>query len=188
MIKKIIDFFKALTKKEIKIYGALAIAVLIIIGGGISMGTYIHSQKRSIHELQGRVLELEDELSRAILNEPDFFFMTPAEGLIEALRFYDVKEPEIVYAQAVLESGNFKSGLAVYGNNLWGLYDSKNKEYYKFNHWTEGIEAYKNKVEYRYKEGEESYYDFLTRIGYATDPQYIKKVQNVVENNKGLFK
>lgn len=84
-----------------------------------------------------------------IVNEeqPDFFSKSPQEGLMEALEYYGVKHPQIVYAQAVLETGYFKSDACLTNNNLFGLYDSKNKKYYKFNHWTNSVEAYVNMVQ-----------------------------------------
>lgn len=109
----------------------------------------------------------------------DFMSKSPEEGLEEALRHYGIKYPSIVKAQAILETGHFKSTLCKNNNNLFGLYDSKNKKFFKFNHWTESVKAYINMIEYKHKEGE-NYYDFLQRIGYAEDPQYINKLKNIV--------
>ena len=55
---------------------------------------------------------------------------TPEEGIDEALLYYDIKHPTIVKAQAILETAHFSSDLCVKNNNLFGLYDSKNKRYY----------------------------------------------------------
>ena len=62
--------------------------------------------------------------------QPDFFNKLPQEGLMEALEYYEIKHPQIVYAQAILETGHFKSNVCLNYNNLFGLYDSKNKDYY----------------------------------------------------------
>ena len=40
-----------------------------------------------------------------------------------------------VLAQAVLETGNFSSRVCKEYNNLFGLYDSKNRDYYRFARW-----------------------------------------------------
>lgn len=40
-----------------------------------------------------------------------------------------------VLAQAVLETGNFRSRVCTDYNNLFGLYDSKNGEYFRFARW-----------------------------------------------------
>ena len=87
-------------------------------------------------------------------------------------------------AQAKLESGNYTSDHCTRRNNLFGLYNSKRKEYYSFDHWTDCIEGYKNMIEYKHKDGED-YYDFLIRIKYATDPTYVDKVKQI-ENDLEL--
>jgi flagellum-specific peptidoglycan hydrolase FlgJ len=122
----------------------------------------------------------------AISNKKEMSFLnkTPEEGLMEALYYYNIKHPEIVYAQAILESGNFKSNVALKYNNLFGLYDSKRGTYYKFNHWSESIKGYKDYIQYKYKGND--YYQFLTDIGYAEDTLYIDKIKKVVKLNKEL--
>ena len=98
--------------------------------------------------------------------------------LYYALLHYEVKHPTAVLAQAKLESANFQSSLFKRHNNFLGLYNSRRREYFKFNHWTECILAYKNMVEYKLKEGED-YYQFLDRIGYAENPDYIRIVKQI---------
>lgn len=114
--------------------------------------------------------------------EPTFFTKSPEDGLMEALEYYGVQHPKIVYAQAVLETGHFKSDLCLNGNNLFGLYNSRKKEYYRFDHWTESVEAYINFIQYKYKPPND-YYRFLDNIGYAEDPHYINKLKRIVNRN-----
>lgn len=118
-----------------------------------------------------------------IINEeqPDFFSKSPQEGLIEALEYYKVKHPQIVYAQAVLETGHFKSDLCLNGNNLFGLYNSKKHRYYTFDHWKDCIIAYKEMIQYKYKDGDD-YLNFLKEIGYAEDSEYICKLKELIKN------
>ena len=117
--------------------------------------------------------------------QPDFFNKLPQEGLMEALEYYEVKRPQIVYAQAILESNWFKSELCVKGNNLFGLYNSKEQKYYTFNHWANSVEAYVRMVQYKYKGEKEEppnrYYKFLQDIGYAKDVLYISKLKKLVK-------
>lgn len=117
-----------------------------------------------------------------IEDKPIFYSKSPQEGLMEALEYYEVKYPEIVYAQAVLETGHFKSDLCLNGNNLFGLYNSKKHRYYTFDHWTESVVAYLDYVQYKYKPPND-YYKFLSDIGYAEDPNYINKVKEIVKQN-----
>lgn len=114
--------------------------------------------------------------------EPTFFTKSPEEGLMEALEYYGVQHPKIVYAQAVLETGHFKSDLCINSNNLFGLYNSKEGKYYNFNHWSESVEAYINFIQYKYKPPND-YYQFLEEIGYAEDPNYVSKVKSIVKRN-----
>lgn len=118
-----------------------------------------------------------------IVNEeqPDFFSKPPQEGLIEALEYYGVKHPQIVYAQAVLETGHFKSDLCLNDNNLFGLYNSKKHRYYTFDHWKDCIIAYKEMIQYKYKDGDD-YLNFLKEIGYAEDSEYICKLKELIKN------
>ena len=95
-----------------------------------------------------------------------------------ALLHYEVKHPKKVLAQAKLETGNYTSKHCIKGNNLFGLYNSKKKKYFQFNHWSESIEAYKDMIEYKHRDNED-YYEFLVRISYASDPNYISKVKQI---------
>lgn len=112
---------------------------------------------------------------------PGFMSESPKEGLWKALLYCDIKHPEIVYAQAILETGHFTSKGCTRDQNLFGLYNSRKKQYYKFDHWFESVIAYKKWIQNRYKEPED-YYAFLKRIGYAEDLNYINKVKTIVEN------
>ena len=127
-----------------------------------------------------RVLEVPVRYTEPI-QEPTFKDKSPEEGLKEALAYYGIKCPNIVYAQAILETGHFKSDVCQSKNNLFGLYDSSNKKYYEFSHWSESVLAYKNYIQSKYK-SDSSYYKFLQSINYAEDPTYIKKVKRLVNN------
>lgn len=96
-------------------------------------------------------------------------------NIIRELKNQDIKYPEIVLAQAKLETGNYTSNVCLKYNNLFGL--RKNNKYYKFKHWTQSISAYKRYIQYRYTGG--NYYKFLIRIKYAEDDLYIEKLKNI---------
>lgn len=121
------------------------------------------------------------EIADTIINEqPKFFSQTPKEGLKEALSYYGLKHRDIVYAQAILETGHFKSDLCLNNNNLFGLYNSRKEQYYKFDHWTDCIIAYKEMIQYKYKDGDD-YLNFLKEIGYAEDIDYIYKLKEIIK-------
>jgi len=82
-----------------------------------------------------------------------------------------------VLAQAILETGNFTSHVCKNYHNLFGLYDSKNGDYYRFARWEDSVVGYQKFIQYRYKGG--NYLQFLKRIGYAEDPRYENKVAQI---------
>lgn len=82
-----------------------------------------------------------------------------------------------VMAQAVLETGYFKSRVCLEYHNLFGLYDSRRHDYYHFARWEDSVIGYKKFIQYRYKGG--NYLKFLKRIGYAEDPGYTVKVGKI---------
>ena len=122
------------------------------------------------------------EVADTIINEqPKFFSQTPKEGLEEALSYYGLENKDIVYAQAVLETGHFKSKACLKYNNLFGLYNSKEKRYCKFKHWTESVVAYKEWIQKKYQPPD-NYYAFLEEINYANDKDYISTLKSIVNN------
>lgn len=117
-----------------------------------------------------------------VKSEQPYFFLTetPNKELVsKALEYYEIQHSDIVLAQSILETGHYRSKLCKENNNLFGLYNSKKKEYFKFTHWTESVEAYKNYIQYKYKGGD--YYNFIDSIGYASDSLYIPKLKNIVK-------
>ena len=89
-----------------------------------------------------------------------------------------IRHPKIVLAQAILETGWFRSPLCRNRHNLFGLTNPKTGKYYEFNHWTESVRVYYTKVQYKYTGG--SYLLWLHKIGYAEDPRYVREVMKVV--------
>lgn len=89
-------------------------------------------------------------------------------NLYKVMAKYGVKFPKIVAAQCVLESGWMTSNLCVRYCNLFGLFDSRKKDYYHFNTWEESVAAYVRLVQSKYDPNQDKdYYAFLKRIGYA---------------------
>ena len=101
-------------------------------------------------------------------------------NLLEVIREVGLSNGLIVLAQALLETGHFSSSVCKEYNNLFGLYDSKNREYFRFNRWEDSVVAYQRMIQYRYKGG--NYFQFLKRIGYAEDPRYIVKLARMVKS------
>jgi len=88
----------------------------------------------------------------------------------------DILYPEIVFKQALLETGNFQcSNCSMDHNNLFGFW-YKGK-YLEFDSWQESVEYYSRWQQRHFKGGD--YYEFLKEIGFAEDPEYIKKLKGI---------
>ena len=153
----------------------------------ISLITYIIVSSIKIKETTERIEYLSNKLDSITINNnysyshiTTFENKTPEEGIDEALQYYNIKHPTIVKAQAILETANFTSDLCVKNNNLFGLYDSKNKRYYSYKHWWESVEAYKKLIQRKYNNSK-YYYMFLEDIKYAKDKDYISKLKEIAE-------
>lgn len=147
---------------------------IVLVFSILTIMLLVHCQQREIPKETNVTIKLE---------EPYFFLSdTPNDSLLlEALNYYNMQEPIIVLAQAKLETGDYKSYQCLVNNNLFGLFNSKTGNYFKFNHWTESIEAYKKYIEYK-RRPNENYYDFLNRIGYAEDTAYVNKLKFIINN------
>lgn len=101
-------------------------------------------------------------------------------NLLAEIKKNGIQYPKVVLAQAILETGWFKSSVCRNKHNLFGLTNPRTKDYYEFNHWTESVKAYYTKVQYRYKGG--NYLLWLRDIGYAEDKGYIRAIIRVMRN------
>lgn len=99
-------------------------------------------------------------------------------NLIKEIRNCGISFPDVVLAQAILETGWFTSSVCKNKNNLFGLTNPRTGDYYEFSHWTESVAAYYSKVQYRYKGG--NYLLWLKKIGYAEAPDYVPAVIRVM--------
>lgn len=163
-------------KNILKLIGLTGLS-LITIGASIAffiMLIDLRIEKSS--DTESTIVENTDNIEHS--PAPAFFNQSPEEGLVEALNYYGIQYPQIVYAQALLETGHFKSKLCTQYNNLFGLYNSRTRSYYRFDNWWDSIIAYKNKVQYKYK-GNTDYYTFLVNLPYAMDPNYINKIKQL---------
>jgi len=98
-------------------------------------------------------------------------------NLIDVIEEVGLSNQLFVLAQAVLETGHFTSPVCKNYHNLFGLYDSKHKDYYRFARWEDSVIGYQKLIQYRYKGG--NYLQFLKRIGYAEDPRYTTTVAKI---------
>ena len=150
----------------------------------------------SIGQLSGRIEELEEENDRLYTEvmaerlkcltteeccEINFIKSDDIDQYIyEAMGYFDVRFPDLVYAQSILETGYYSSDVCLQKNNLFGLYDSTNRTYRTYKYWWESVREYKRLVQDKFKgETLEEYLIFLDTLPYATDTAYITKLKDV---------
>lgn len=116
-----------------------------------------------------------DNITKTENNLPELTILNLYKEIIRNRILY----PKIVLAQAILETGWFRSSVCRNKHNLFGLTNPRTGKYYEFNHWTESVRAYYTKVQYKYKGG--NYLLWLDEIGYAEDPDYIIAVIRILK-------
>jgi hypothetical protein len=89
----------------------------------------------------------------------------------------DIKHPEVVLKQAILETGWFQSKHLMRRNNLFAFRSTK--KYMWFDTWQDCIAYYKRWQDDNYTNHEENYYHFLSRIRYARTPDYIRTLKHI---------
>lgn len=127
----------------------------------------------------GAIGTLDMGANKAPLINKEEVILTPSKDLYFILESLNVKHPDIVYAQAILETGNFTSNVCKKYNNLFGLYNSKVGDYYRFDNWIDSVVFYITYIQSKYQP-QNNYYTFLDDLGYAQDPKYIDKLKEIV--------
>lgn len=154
-------------------------AIVTLLGSGI---TYFIGFKDGRSVLQN----LTPEEKIIILNNYDKF--TP-QKFREYLEELNVPHPDIVYAQAVLETGNFTSHIFKSNNNLFGMKVAtirpttnigEEDGHAAFKHWRHSVVDYALYSScYLTKMTRVEYLDYLSKR-YAEDPNYITKVKDII--------
>jgi hypothetical protein len=110
--------------------------------------------------------------------------------LVHYLEILNVKYPDIVYAQARLESGNFNSPVFKLNNNLFGMKIIDNRPttsigsrygFAYFKTWRDSVLDYViYQCLYLNNKSYEEYLYYLDNV-YAEDPNYINKIKNIAK-------
>ena len=130
---------------------------------------------------------LEKELLVVDLQRDDF----TEEKLADLLKKLKIQYPEIVLAQARLETGGYKSRIFRENHNLFGMKEAVrrintaqgtqyNHAYYE--HWRESVYDYAF-YQCRYMgqvRSREEYFNLLSQ-SYAEDPMYVSKLKNEIQ-------
>jgi flagellum-specific peptidoglycan hydrolase FlgJ len=133
------------------------------------------------------------------LEEPKESFRISYMKLYEQIIKTGVKFPEIVFAQAVLESAHFKSPLFERANNLFGMQYPIKREttavsstngYSKYENWHESVYDYKLWQDFLFNRRGEltqaEYFAYLHKW-YAEDKKYVTKVKNKIKEFSFIF-
>lgn len=88
----------------------------------------------------------------------------------------DLQHKEIVLSQSIEETGWYNcTNCSLDRNNLFGWYYKK--KYLEFDTWQESIDYYVRWQKRHYKGGD--YYEFLKKVGFATNPNYIRNLKRI---------
>lgn len=135
-----------------------------------------------------RDVHIEETEAMIVLMERDRF---SEEKLVSSINNMNFRFPHIVYAQCLLETGNFSSPIFIENNNLFGMREAKlrltlskgtkrNHAYY--NNWKDSLYDYGLYYStYLYKiTSEEDYFNYLQQY-YAENPEYVSKLKVLIK-------
>ena len=109
------------------------------------------------------------------------FFTAARAGMKDSVYAYilasDIKHPEVVLKQAILETGLFQSKFLMKKNNLFGF--RATKKYMHFETWQDCIQYYKKWQDANYTNPKEDYYVFLKRIRYSRTETYVPTLMRI---------
>ena len=114
------------------------------------------------------------------------------KSLYRFIKEIGIQHPEIVLAQAILETGNLSNKEMINNNNLFGMTVPSNRpcmkigtygqNYCQFGSWYDSVIDYAfYQSRYCWGMSETQYYNHLKK-NYATDPQYVTKVKDIVKH------
>lgn len=122
------------------------------------------------------------------------------EKLVQMLKDLNVKQPHIVMAQSMTETGHWKSSIFLENHNLFGMKEASrrittaegtNRNHAYYNHWRESVYDYAF-YQCRYLSSIRSESEYFQYLGasYAEDPDYLEVLKGVIkrEKLKELFK
>lgn len=124
-----------------------------------------------------------------VINNFDCPEFTP-ERLKKFIKSCGIMHPEIVYAQAKIESGNFKSHIFREGNNLFGMKLATSRPttaigeisgHALYQNWMQSVIDYAlyQSAYLRKLKSKDNYLDYLHQ-NYASDKTYISKINKII--------
>lgn len=108
----------------------------------------------------------------------------------------NIRFPEVAFAQAILESGHFKSKVARQNNNLFGMRMPKQRKttaigtnggYARYKSWQASVRDYKlwqDNLFKRYPNMTLSQFKSYVDRRYSTSENYIAKINSIIKTNR----
>lgn len=118
-----------------------------------------------------------------------------SKALYTFLQDINIKFPDIVFAQSILETGAYNSEVFRVNNNLFGMKEAQRRptmskgtelNHARYDNWKESVIDYAL-YQARYLSDiktREQYFEYLGK-NYAEDPKYILKINDVIKNING---
>ena len=176
-------------KKDLKKAKYFLISFVLLIISTFISGRY--SKFKSLDKIERDLIVLNVQAEKNSFTKEKF---------VKELKRLNIRQPHIVMAQSIIETGHWKSNIFRENHNLFGMREARvrintaigtqnNHAYYET--WMESIYDYAF-YQCRYLgtiKTEKEYYSYLS-ANYAEDPDYVNVVKGVVEREhlKDLFK
>ena len=120
------------------------------------------------------------------------------ENLWHTIKEMDIKHPDVVFAQALLESGDFSSKVCKMNNNLFGMKMPETRKtvahlgfkgYAKYESWKQSIYDYKLYQEHLFRHGELSRTQYMVKLNriYSEVSDYAVRLKRVIKENKNVI-
>ena len=137
--------------------------------------------------IQGTKREQTESEVMIILTEQNKFSADKLIGMIKEMNF---NYPQIVYAQAILESGNFQSKIFKENHNMFGMKQAVIRitkargtqyDHAFYKNWIESLDDYAlySSTYLSSLKTESEYFNYLSQ-NYAEDTQYVSKLKQII--------
>ena len=170
---------------EIYTKNYLNVILIVLFTAAVTVSATLLVQTKKLNSIK----YITEETRMLVINQENEF---NEEKLKEYIIGLNIKFPHIVFAQAKLESGYFKSNIFKENNNLFGMKiatrrpttnKGENRGHAAFDSWKESV------VDYAFYQArylgdirtEAEYIQYL-KANYAEDPGYVKKVIKLSKN------
>ena len=120
------------------------------------------------------------------------------ENLWHTIKEMDVEHPDLVFAQALLESGDFSSQVCKRNNNLFGMKMPETRKtvahpgfkgYARYESWKQSIYDYKLYQEHLFRNGKLSRFQYMVKLNrtYSAVKDYSLRLKRVIKENKSVI-